>query len=207
MTSGAETTLTFVANGSDTLLYELVPGGETIGVTYSNRLMYCRLLEQFRLHEFDQQIGAIRRGLGTIIPLQVLRLYTWQQVEVLVCGQPMIDLEVWMLHTEYQNGYNENHPTIRLFWKVIKSLSSEEQAGFVRFAWGRSRLPSRNAWFDNMKLQRSANSGGKTNVEDMLPVAHTCFFSVELPPYTQEEKMRHGLLTAIHFGAVGVLNG
>ena len=159
------------------------------------------------MHEFDDQVAAIRRGLGTIIPLQALRLYTWQQVEILACGQPVIDMDVWKLHTEYQNGYSETHPTIKLFWKVLESLSFEEQAGFVRFAWGRSRLPSRNAWFDNMKLQRPANSGGKTDAENMLPVAHTCFFSIELPPYSSEEKMRHGLLTAIHFGAAGILNG
>ena len=40
-----------------------------------------------------------------------------------------------------------------------------------------------------------------------LPVAHTCFFSIELPPYETEAQMRKGLLTAIHFGAAGVLNG
>jgi hypothetical protein len=40
-----------------------------------------------------------------------------------------------------------------------------------------------------------------------LPVAHTCFFSVELPAYDTEEEMRHGLLTAIHYGVGGILMG
>ena len=39
-----------------------------------------------------------------------------------------------------------------------------------------------------------------------VQVSHTCFFSVELPPYTTEERMRKGLLTAIHFGMGGILN-
>jgi hypothetical protein len=46
-----------------------------------------------------------------------------------------------------------------------------------------------------------------TNAGDAkLPVSHTCFFSVELPAYSTEEEMRHGLLTAIHYGVGGVLN-
>lgn len=36
-------------------------------------------------------------------------------------------------------------------------------------------------------------------------VSHTCFFSIELPPYSTEERMRQGLLTAIHFGMGGIL--
>ena len=39
-----------------------------------------------------------------------------------------------------------------------------------------------------------------------LPVSHTCFFSVELPDFKTVEEMRRGLLTAIHFGACGILN-
>jgi hypothetical protein len=42
--------------------------------------------------------------------------------------------------------------------------------------------------------------------EESLPASHTCFFSIELPPYRTEAAMRKGLLTAIHFGMVGILN-
>lgn len=42
--------------------------------------------------------------------------------------------------------------------------------------------------------------------EESLPASHTCFFSIELPPYKTEAAMRKGLLTAIHFGMVGILN-
>jgi hypothetical protein len=42
--------------------------------------------------------------------------------------------------------------------------------------------------------------------DDSLPLAHTCFFSIELPPYSTEAIMRQRLLTAIHFGIGGILN-
>eukprot|EP00953_Heterococcus_sp_UTEX-ZZ885_P005542 3452-Heterococcus_DN1.PRE.1 len=34
----------------------------------------------------------------------------------------------------------------------MESLTPQEQSGFVRFAWGRSRLPSKAHWTTNMKL-------------------------------------------------------
>jgi hypothetical protein len=89
---------------------------------------------------------------------------------------------------------------VNLFWKVMESLTKEEQRGFIRFAWGRSRLPSKSEDF-TMKMRLT--SGGRA----ALPVSHTCFFSVELPESKSEEEMRHGLLTAIHYGVGGILNG
>ena len=38
-----------------------------------------------------------------------------------------------------------------------------------------------------------------------LPVAHTCFFAIELPEYASEEEMRHGIMTCIHYGVGGIL--
>ena len=53
--------------------------------------------------------------------------------------------------------------------KVIESMSSEDQSGFVRFAWGRSRLPPKAFWRVNMKLLRSNMS------EESLPVSSLSF--------------------------------
>jgi hypothetical protein len=37
-------------------------------------------------------------------------------------------------------------------------------------------------------------------------VLQTCFFSIELPSYSTDERMRQALLTAIHYGVGGILN-
>ncbi len=67
--------------------------------------------------------------------------------------------------------------------------------------WGpRSRLPLERRWPKTFKIQRRVVG------DDSLPLAHTCFFSIELPPYSTEAIMRQRLLTAIHFGIGGILN-
>ncbi len=63
---------TFTLTTTDDRLMELVPGGASRDLTFDNRLEYCDLVTQYRLHEFDVQAEAIRKGLATIVPLHLL---------------------------------------------------------------------------------------------------------------------------------------
>lgn len=188
--------LKFVYTSSDGVERELVKGGQKILVTYATRLEYCNLVINARLSEFNKQVAAIGRGMAEVVPMRVLQLFSWQQLETLVVGSATFDIELWKRHTD-SSGISSK--CLSLFWKVIESMTPKEQAGFVRFAWGRSRLPPAKDFKTKMKLTPAGSAP--------LPVAHTCFFSVELPDYPTEDKMRHGLMTAIHFGAGGILMG
>ena len=64
----------------------------------------------------------------------------------------------------------------------------------IRFAWGRARLPREEDWDKPFKLTRR-NGGDKS-----LPVAHTCFFQVEMPEYSSQEKAKKALDIAVNFG-------
>ena len=67
---------------------------------------------------------------------------------------------------------------------------------FLRFIWGRSKLPLNDAAFgDGMKVSLAAGSSSTAN--GRLPVAHTCFFHLELPGYTNLEACREKILYAI----------
>lgn len=183
--------------GSDQQVREVVPGGSSKEVTFENRLEFCQAARAARLAEFDVQCAAMARGMGHVIPMRALLLFSAAQVEELVCGNPKIDIALWKANTE---SSSLPATTVALFWKVMESLSAQEQSGFIRFAWGRSRLPSRKEDFTTkMKLTNAGRAA--------LPVSHTCFFSIEMPEYRTEEEMRHGLLTVIHFGVGGILNG
>jgi hypothetical protein len=189
--------LKFVYLSLDLVEKELMLNGAQKEVTFENRFEYVELVRKAKVNEYDLQIQSIVKGMGQVIPMRALLLFSAKQLEELVCGNPKIDMEIWKQNTE-SSGLSAN--TVKLFWKVMESLTAQEQTGFVRFAWGRSRLPSKSEEFQTkMRL----TSGGRA----ALPVSHTCFFSVELPEYKTEEEMRHGLLTAIHYGVGGILNG
>ncbi|KAF4318951.1 hypothetical protein BBO99_00006955 [Phytophthora kernoviae] len=191
--------LRFTASSCTGEELDLVPRGCQRTVEFHNRLEYCRLAERARLEECSAQVAAMAQGLATLFPRRVLTLLTWQELEILTCGSPKIDLELWQRHTRY-DGYVEDDPTVQLFWEALAEFSDEQRADFVRFAWGRSRLP-RGKWPQPFKLSKK---GGRDAIRS-LPVAHTCFFSVELPPYTSRETMRSMLLATITFGLGGIL--
>lgn len=48
--------LFFSYTGSDGVERELSPGGSARRVTFENRLIFCRQVEQARTHEFDAQV-------------------------------------------------------------------------------------------------------------------------------------------------------
>lgn len=63
-----------------------------------------------------------------------------------------------------------------------------------RFVWGRSRLPLTADGFDRkFRLQQFS----RTPADQYLPVAHTCFFSLELPRYSSLQITRDRLKYAI----------
>lgn len=185
--------LKWTYTGSDGVQRELVEGGASRNVLYSEKGEYCEAVVLARFNEFNQQIEAIERGMAEVVPIRTLQLFTWQQLEILVAGDPKIDIELWKQKTDTRSISSN---TAKLFWKVMESLTNEERSGFIRFAWGRSRLPPPKEFTSPMRLTRG---------DGALPIAHTCFFHIELPEYSTEEEMRHALLTCIHFGCGGVL--
>lgn len=171
----------------------LVPGGQDSAVTMSNRLRYANLVRHFRLHECDLQIEAVRTGLSTIVTPRVLPLFTADEFQLLVCGLAEVDLEMLRRHTIYE-GYTTKSPTIQDFWACLEEFTNEQRELFLKFIWGRSRLPLTDAGFDrSMKIQALERP-----VPDMyLPLSHTCFFSLELPRYSSQDVLRERLLYAI----------
>lgn len=87
-------------------------------VTLANRLAYADAAERFRLHEFDYQLAALRRGFINIVPLPALRLLTPAELERLVCGVAEVDLAVLRAHTEYQ-GYSVSERLCAVCQRVL----------------------------------------------------------------------------------------
>lgn len=83
----------------------------------------------------------IDRGLATQIPRHFLKLFTASELKVIVVGRADINVGLLKLNTEYGEGFTEQSPAIRFFWNVLNSFSDEERELYLKFVWGRSRLP------------------------------------------------------------------
>ena len=85
---------------------------------------------------------------------------------------------------------------IQYFWRCLNEFSAEERSMYLRFVWGRSRLPLTSKDFTQKHTIESMKKV-TCDANMMLPVAHTCFFSIELPRYTSYEILKAKLLYAI----------
>ena len=193
--------LTFMFDQSDGHAVELLPGGKERRVTFANRHEFVDLASRLRLTEFEAACAAMRRGICSIIPERALRLFTWRELEVMVCGDPHVDVALWRSKTTYQ-GWSGDNPVVQRFWRVVASMSSQDRQQLLRFTWGRSRLPRANAWPADTPFKLTCKHSGGDNA---LPIAHTCFFQLELPQYTTDEVLKRRLLAAAHFGLGGFL--
>lgn len=63
-------------------------------ITPKNRHEYVKLALNYRLHEFDAQIAAIREGLSKVIPVPLLALFSGAELQTMVCGNPDIPLNL-----------------------------------------------------------------------------------------------------------------
>lgn len=195
-TGAADGGCSFTVRSVTGRLVELLPGGRSLRVNASNWRQFVALATQAKAHEFDPAIAALRRGLMSVLPERAVRMLSWSELELLVCGDPHVDVDILAAHTEY-SGYSRSDRTIRMFWEVMRSLSDEERSRFVRFASGRSRLPRGPAAWERERPFKITRRGGG---DDAMPVAHSCFNAVELPAYSSVDIMRKRLLAALNFG-------
>ena len=181
---------TALSNGSEV---ELCENGSNKYLSLENKKLYIELVEKARLDEGKYQIQAIRSGLEQVIPIGLLKLLSWNELEMLVCGKPILDVELLRENTLY-SGCSENDELIKNFWKCLEEFTAEERASYLRFVWGRSRLPLTSKDF-NMQHRISILNHGNPNVA--LPTSHTCFFSIDIPRYTSYDILKNKLKYAI----------
>lgn len=142
---------------------ELRCDGERIPVGINELGEYCRIFKEFKLErEFLHATNNIRKGIAEIIPDTILELQTHDEIEKLICGSPSIDIDLLKKHTKY-TGYSPNDEVIHWFWEVISEISTVQQQKFLRFVWGRSRLPNKGVqWESNMEVVRVYGNSDST---------------------------------------------
>ncbi|KAE8617141.1 hypothetical protein XENTR_v10008991 [Xenopus tropicalis] len=147
----------FVGQSADGKMVPIIPGGNSIPLTFSNRKEYVDRAIDYRLHEMDRQVAAVREGMSWIIPVPLLSLLTARQLEQMVCGMPEISVDVLKKVVRYRE-VDEQHQLVQWFWQTLEEFSNEERVLFMRFVSGRSRLPANTAdisqRFQIMKVDR-----------------------------------------------------
>jgi len=184
---------TKLSDGSE---IDLIENGKNIKVTNENGQEYINLLIKTRLNEGLVQIKLIMNGVFEIVPANLLKLYSWRELEDKVCGKPTFSVETLKKITRYTNC-TEKDRAIQYFWQALEEFTDKERSSYLRFVWGRSRMPNYTE-----KYSHEIHLIKSTNPDTMLPKAHTCFFQLELPEYSSVEKAKERIRTAIKWQSI-----
>ncbi|XP_061693993.1 probable E3 ubiquitin-protein ligase HECTD2 isoform X2 [Syngnathoides biaculeatus] len=171
--------------------YNLRPGGDKIPVTKQNRKEYVQLYVDFLLNKsIHKQFAAFYHGFHSVCTSDALMLLRPEEVEMLVCGSPQLDMSALQKAARYE-GYTKGDATIRSFWEVVRSFPPDLQKKLLHFATGSDRVPVGGMADLNFKISKIDAP------TDWLPVSHTCFNQICLPPYRSRKELKHKLTIAI----------
>uniref|UniRef100_I3MCT3 HECT-type E3 ubiquitin transferase n=1 Tax=Ictidomys tridecemlineatus TaxID=43179 RepID=I3MCT3_ICTTR len=171
--------------------YNLKPGGDKIPVTNQNRKEYVQLYTDFLINKsIYKQFAAFYYGFHSVCASNALMLLRPEEVEILVCGSPELDMHALQRSTQY-DGYAKTDLTIRYFWDVVLGFPLDLQKKLLHFTTGSDRVPVGGMADLNFKISKNETS---TN---WLPVAHTCFNQLCLPPYKSKKDLKQKLIIGI----------
>ena len=176
---------------------ELVQNGKDITLKYKDIDEFIRLTLETRFKEAEKQMQAIRKGFEIVFPITVIGILTWKEVEYRIIGPTEIDIEQLKKITSY-SCCNENDEYIQRFWRTLEGFTQEERSMYLKFVWGRSRLPPPGTdGLQNHEIYLFYQSEYSDH-NKVLPQSHTCFFKLDLPRYTTDAACREKILYAIY---------
>lgn len=188
---------------------ELVEGGADMEVTNDNFPEYLEAcLKDRMMKRVQPQLKEILLGFFDVIPEALLTVFDFQELELLMCGLPRIEMDDWMENTEYSGDYEfvgANCDPCIWFWEVVSEFDEEMKARLLQFVTGTAGVPARGFGVlqgNNGNIRKFTIHGVPVEV-CLYPRAHTCFNRIDLPTYTSKDELRDRLKLAVTMVATG----
>ena len=125
----------------------------------------------------------IREGLSLSMrgKTEILTFVSHNVFDVRATGEKTIETERLKSITTY--NVSSDHAIVQRFWNAFERMSQEERSAYLKFVWGRNRLPiSLNdlSYKHEVRLFSNLSNMG-------FPQSHTCFFQLDIPDYQSDD--------------------
>ena len=183
---------------------DLVEGGSEQAVTNENLSQYLEAIIQYRMFKRTlPQLTEILLGFFDIVPEPALTVFDPNELELMLCGLPNIDLDDWQANTNYKGLFEKSgksNQVVKWFWEVVcDEFDQEMRARLLQFTTATSSVPLRGFAY----LQGVDGNIKKFTIEGVdpkqyaYPVSHTCFNRIDLPNYESKKELIEKLTEAI----------
>jgi hypothetical protein len=99
--------VTWVYTTSDGEEHEIFHNGKGVKVTFEERERYIAEVKRRRVNEAILQVNRIKRGLQDMMPEAYFNCITGDELKLMVCGRPKVDVDLLKKHTKYAGGLHE----------------------------------------------------------------------------------------------------
>jgi len=188
---------------------DLIENGADVDVDNDNFPEYLEACFKFRMMDrIKPQLKELLLGFFDVIPEPLLTIFDFQELELLMCGLPEIDIDDWKEHTEYSGDYEasgDSSSVCQWFWEVIEEFDQEMKARLLQFVTGTSGVPARGFGVlqgNDGNIRKFTIHGVSLDV-CLYPRAHTCFNRIDLPQYESKDDLRERLKLAVTMVATG----
>ncbi|KAF0741664.1 hypothetical protein Ae201684P_017975 [Aphanomyces euteiches] len=183
---------------------DLKENGRNIEVTDANKLEYIYLrLRYIMLESFSEQLQHLMAGVFEVIPQELILVFDYQELELVLCGVPSIDLADWKNHTQTSDDMAAE--LLAWFWEVVESFNDEERARLLQFTTGSSRVPVQGFKALTSYDGRICHFTLKAvpYPDNAFPRAHTCFNRIDLPKYKTKKELEDIMSHVINMEVTG----
>jgi hypothetical protein len=127
---------------------ELIPGGNMKEVTAENLSEYLEANLRYRmLDRTKPQITELMLGFFDVAPEAALTVFDPNELELILCGLPTIDMDDWENNSIYSGQYEtkgKRDKVVEWFWDVVRNeFDQETKARLLQFVTGTSGVPTR----------------------------------------------------------------
>ena len=190
--------------------FDLVKDGAMKEVTNDNIEEYLEANLKYRLlGRTRTQLTELFLGFFDVVPEPALTVFDPNELELMLCGLPEIDMADWQANTIYSGLYESKgraHQSVNWFWDIIRDdFDQEMKARLLQFVTGTSGVPSRGFSVlqgNDGNIKKFAIHGVHTS-NFPFPRAHTCFNRIDLPMYSNRKEMAEKLRIAVTSAAIG----
>ena len=121
---------------------QLKKGGKDIDVNLENLPEYLEACTKYRLMgEVKPQLTELLLGFFDIIPEPLLTVFDYNELELLMCGLPEVDMNDWKANTQYLGtvaAKGINHQVVKWFWEVVEEdFDQAMKAKLLQFVTGK----------------------------------------------------------------------
>ena len=176
----------------------LILDGANIHVTKDNVEYYFQKKIEYIMNKDRPYVNHIKKSLFSYIPENLIKIFTANELELILNGTPFIDVSDWIENTYYE-GYSATDQIIINFWEIVRDLPQDKLSRLLQFSTGSTRVPvggfkslqSNRGKLAPFSIYKVEYEKGKKNYIK----ARTCFNRINLPNFPDEET----LLEAINF--------